>query len=187
LPPKASATEAKGVSMPSYLISLVKKANGSITAKELAEQVVRNKYPTTAKDVEGMVKTRVSGLVKKGVLRRADDGSGVVLATTAKKTADVKASTAAPKNGMKISVKPATPAPAAKGLTLPEMLAIVLAKSSRPLSAQELADQVTEAGYETKSKDLKNVIWVSIKKVAGVQRIPGVGFQLKKAKAAAKK
>ena len=68
----------------------------------------------------------------------------------------------------------------AKWRSLHEVLTHVLAKSSKPLTAQELADRVTASGYESKSKDLKNVIWVSIGKLATVERVPGEGYRLKK-------
>jgi hypothetical protein len=41
---------------------------------------------------------------------------------------------------------------------------------------------VTQSGYESKSKDLKNVIWVSIGKMTAVERVPGKGYRLKKGK-----
>jgi hypothetical protein len=184
---KATAKPSDGVSLPTYLVDLVRQAKGPITAKELTEEVVRTKFPTTSKNVHAMVKTRVHDLVRKGVLRRDGDSSGVVLAQTPRssKSVEAKVSAASPKKGKKkaASAKPAaspTQADPTKGRTLYEVVTNVLEKSSRPLSAQELAERVIQSGYESKSKDLKNVIWVSIGKFANVERVPGEGYRLKK-------
>jgi uncharacterized protein YhaN len=186
---KPATKPSNGLSLPSYLVELVRKAKGPITAKELTVKVVRNKFPTTSKNIDAMVKTRVHDLVKKGLLRRASDSSGLVLAQAPRssKSAETKVQAAMPKNEKKRanSAKAAptmTPAEPAKRQSLHEVLTHVLAKSSRPLSAQELAERVTQSGYESKSKDLKNVIWVSVGKLANVERVPGKGYQLKKGK-----
>ena len=55
---KAAAKPFEGMSLPTYLVQLVGKAKSPITAKELTEEVVRNKFPTTSKNVQAMVKTR---------------------------------------------------------------------------------------------------------------------------------
>jgi hypothetical protein len=134
-----------------------------------------------------LIKTRVYDLVRKGVLRRADNSAGVVLAKAAGKAVEAKTSTVTQKNGKKATAgKPSAStasAQPAKWRSLHEVLTHVLAQSSRPLSAQELADKVIESGYESKSKDFKNVIWVSIGKLASAERVPGEGYRLKKGKA----
>jgi len=182
---KANAKPVGEVSLPTYLVQLVRQANAPITVKALADEVVRNKYPTTSKNVANMVQTRVGDLVKKGVLRRAGDGSGVVLAaaTPSSKAVVTKASAGMPKAGKAKAVSVSTAqAEPTKWRSLHEVLTHVLAKSSRPLSAQELVDGVTQSGYKSNSKDFKNVIWTSIAKMANVERIPDKGYQLKKAK-----
>jgi hypothetical protein len=125
--------------------------------------------------------------VKKSLLRRAGDSSGLVLAQAPRspKSAETTATSNTEKKKTLKSAKPApttTPAEPAKWRSLHEVLTHVLEKSSRPLSAQELAERVTQSGYESKSKDLKNVIWVSVGKLANVERVPGKGYQLKKGK-----
>ena len=186
---KAAAKPFEGMSLPTYLVQLVGKAKSPITAKELTEEVVRNKFPTTSKNVQAMVKTRVHDLVRKGLLCRAGDSSGVVLAQAKRSSESVatKVAATAPKTG-KVKAASAKPTATAsqveppKWRSLHEVLTHVLSKSSRPLSAQELAERVTQSGYESKSKDLKNVIWTGIKKLATVERIPGEGYRLKKGK-----
>lgn len=180
---KSATKPSDGVSLPAYLVELVRQAKGPITAKELAATVVRNKFPTTSKNVGAMVKSRVHDLIKKGLLRRASDSSGLVLtqAPRLSKSMETNAQAGTPKNGKK-KANAATPTPTTKWRSLHEVLMHVLAKSSRPLSAQELAEQAIQSGYESKSKDLKNVIWVSIGKLTSVERVPGKGYQLKKGK-----
>jgi uncharacterized protein YhaN len=186
---KPATKPSDGVSLPTYLVELARQAKGPITTKELAAKVVQNKFPTTSKNVDALVKSRVHELVKKGLLRRASDSSGLVLAqgSPSSKSVGTKVQAAMPKNGKKNAnaTKPTpttTPAEPANWRSLHEVLTHVLAKSSRPLSAQELAERVTQSGYESKSKDLKNVIWVSVGKLANVERVPGKGYQLKKGK-----
>ena len=189
---KATAKPPGSVSLPAYLVHLVRQAKGPITVKALAEDVVRNKFPTTSTNIAGMVQTRVSDLVKKGLLRRASDSSGVVLvqAPVVSKSVATKVQAASPKNGKK-KVPSARPAASTveptKWRSLHEVLTHVLAKSSRPLSAQELVEGVTQSGYESKSKDLKNVIWTSLGKLATVERVAGQGYRLKKGKASGAK
>jgi len=176
---------AKGLSLPQYLVNLVRKANAPITAKELAETVVRNKFPSTSSNLADIVKTRVYDLVKKGVLKRLDD-SGLVLAQTASPKIAVSKAPVDPKqNGKKTKAK-STSAPsqpvAAQGRTLHDVLTHVMANSSKPLTGQELAECVIENGYESKSKDFVNVIYSSLGKLPNVERVPGKGYRLKKGK-----
>src|SRR5262249_45331301 len=149
------------VSLAKFLIDHVRAANRPITARELAEEMVRSKYPTKAGNLRGMVETRVGELVRKGVFRRPGDQAGVVLGkASAVKLALGKPANAAVKPGAKKTV-PAGAGDAPKQ-SLQTVLREVLGKSSRPLSTQELAEQVLASGYKTKSQDFKNVIWVSI-------------------------
>jgi uncharacterized protein YhaN len=188
---KATANPFEGMSLPTYLVHLVGKAKSPITVKALTEEVVRNKFPTTSKNVQAMVQTRVQDLVRKGLLRRPGDSPGVVLAQVQSptKSAATKVAATTPKTG-KVKADSAKPtastthAEPPKWRSLHEVLTHVLSKSSRPLSAQELKDRVIQSGYESKSKDLKNVIWTGIKKLATVERIPGQGYRLKKGKPA---
>src|ERR1022692_1655253 len=41
---KASGKRTEGISLPKYLVNLVKQAKGPITTKELTDEVVRNKF-----------------------------------------------------------------------------------------------------------------------------------------------
>ena len=67
-------------SLPQVLKILVSEAKRPMTVKELTEQLLRRKFPTTSKDLATIVRTRVGELVKKGIFRRSKDGAGVVAA-----------------------------------------------------------------------------------------------------------
>jgi hypothetical protein len=170
-PARPSSAQAKpatkhtgGVSLPQLLFELVKQANRPLTIKQLTQEVVRLKFPTTTRNIPGLIKSRVTELLRKGTFRRATNQPGVVLAQSA-----------APTKGA-----PAKPAEAGQKETLAALLARLLAKSTRPLKARELAKQAMASGYQTKSKDFTNVIWVAVSKLPNVENVPGKGYRLKK-------
>jgi hypothetical protein len=55
-----------------------------------------------------------------------------------------------------------------------------LAKSRAPLTASELTKRVLASGYRSKSKDFKEVIWVTLGKLKNAENVPGVGWRLKR-------
>lgn len=189
------------VSLPKLLLRIVAKAAGPITVKEIAQEVVRHKYPSTSKNLSKMVEKRVSEMVKKGLLHRAPNQQGVLPAQTTKTAtppvAKVESTPAAavPKPATAATMpKPATvakapsPSPAAateNELPLPVVVTQVLAKTSEPISARVLADKVLATGYKSKSKDFINVIWAGVGKMDNVENVPGKGYRLKKGPAAA--
>ena len=183
----ASASAAmkpkQGLSLPKYLAELVAKSKRPITAKELSDQVVAHQFPTTSNNIKDIVQTRVYELLRKGILVRVDGSSGVILGNGfgAAKPGATKALTSVAKDTNR---KPtaSTPVGPANKQTLPEVIVKVLSASSRPLTGQELADRVKKSGYQSKSKDFRNVIWVCIGKMDGIERVAGKGFQLKKRK-----
>ncbi len=173
-PAKAGKKPTSGVSLSQFLIQTVTDAGRPVTAKELATEVVRRKFPTTSHNIPGLIDTQVSLLVKKGLLQRAQDQAGVLPAQPLPKRA---APAAKP--------KPATappPAVAESGLSLRAMVTKVLAQSAHPLSARELAEKVLASGYQTKSKDFTNVIWGGVGQMPNVENVPGQGYRLKKDK-----
>jgi hypothetical protein len=180
----AGAPPAGRVSLPQVLVGIVREAGGPITVKELAQELVRKKYPTTSRNIARMVNNRVSDLVQKGFLRRAGDRPGVVLGQP---RAPVKRPTAkAPSGHHRDGQQRATAAslgkPGGEQPSLRAVLTQVLAQSPRPLPVRELAAQVKAAGYRTKSKDFVNVIWVAIGKLDNVENVPGQGYRLKRGK-----
>jgi hypothetical protein len=170
------ASTPDAVPLPQYLVQLVRDANGPITMKGLADEVERSGFPTTSKNVQSLVMTRVYDLLRKGILARAADERSIVLGKgMAESAPPTKAAKKAP------SPKPAAKASDGKKMTLHDALTQVLGKTTRPLSTQELADGALRVGYQTRSKDLKNVIWVGIGKMDNIERVSD-GYRLKKGK-----
>jgi hypothetical protein len=181
---KAAAVPAPrlraGQTLPRLLVDLVRAAGRPLTVKELTAEVRRAKFRTASRNLPKMVHNKVGELVKRGLLRRAEGQAGVVLGQP------VVGQAAA--NGRKAST-PAAPARAAaapiklteqsKG-SLRVLLAQLLARSDRPMSARELADQAIQAGYRTNSSDFINVIWDAMSKIPGVENVRGQGYRMKK-------
>jgi hypothetical protein len=70
--------------------------------------------------------------------------------------------------------------------TTPSLRSILLdlfKKNGRTLSVSELVDQVRKAGYRSQSKDIKNLLWVSLGRMPELERDPKGGYRLKKRKA----
>ena len=81
--PQAPAPQAAAratLTLPALLTDLVRAAGRPVTVKELAQEVVRGRFPTASRDIPQLVKNKVSELVKRGVFRRAQGQPGVVLA-----------------------------------------------------------------------------------------------------------
>ena len=122
-------------------------------------------------------------MVKQGVLRRAARRRGVVLSkskTESKAPPAQKVHAGAhSRNGTPPAKTPAA-APATRNgqPSLQSVLIGILTKSRKPLSAQELADQAHAGGYESKSKDFRNVVWTTLGKM-NVEKVPDKGFRLK--------
>lgn len=169
-----------GVSLAEFLTDCVRQAKKPITTKELAEELIRTKYPTKSSNIRAMVDTRVGELVTKGILRRAEDQPGVVFSSAP--ASKQSAAKAAPVDGRKKAVASVPPGKSEKKLSLKDVLFNVLADSSRPVSTEDLVEKVLATGYQTKSGDFKNVIWVTIGNMPNVKRIQGKGYQLKKGK-----
>jgi hypothetical protein len=56
----------------------------------------------------------------------------------------------------------------------------LLAKSRRALTARELADQVLASGYQTKSKNFMEVMWVALSQMKNIKKVPDKGYILKR-------
>ena len=183
-----SVTPSERISLPKLLVSLVQRANKPVSINDLVEGVVRNKYPTKAKDLHAMIENRVSDLVRAKALKRVANQPGVVVLGKASAQPATTKATSFGSNGTE-KVATAKPVGSTKStgsgqkLSLKDAMLQVLAKTSRPLPAQELAERVVANGYETKSKDLKNVIWVAAGKLENVENVKGEGYRLKAANA----
>ncbi len=156
-----------------------------MTAKELAEEVVQKKYPTTSRNIPGLVKNTVSEMVTKGVQRRAEGQPGVTLPQpqAPKSSPAAKAAPTEKKAGTNGKAAQTTTPQAAEGVkgkvSLTDLLTRLLRESDRPLKARELAERALAAGYQTASKNFVNVVWVALAKL-DVEKVPDQGYRLKK-------
>lgn len=187
--PKPTPAPAEPLTLPKLLLQIVREAKGPMTVKTLTEEAVRRNYVTTSKNLAALVDTRISELIKKGLVRRAKNQPGVVAVSGSAKgpTLPVKVAPPAAAKPAKKSVTPkaaATPAFAASksGPSLTSVIAKILGESSEPVPARELAAKVLATGYQTKSKDFTNVIWVAVAKMDNVENVSGRGYRLKKGK-----
>jgi hypothetical protein len=180
-------TRVRKHSLAAVLVNIVRKADGPVTVKQLTEEMVRRKFPTTSSNLARMIDTRVRGLVKRGLLQRASGRAGVILATSATGS-EASADHAKPghktsgKNGVVVAKATSAAKPDGQSQRVPlrPLLARLLAKSRRLLAARELAEQVLASGYKTKSKNFVDVLWVALGQMPNVENVPGQGYRLKK-------
>lgn len=165
-----SAAEPGKVTLGSALVSILQTSGKALTVKELVDELVRQKYPTTSNDLPRMVAKRVRLLLEQKTLARAKKGDGVYLAGT-KPAAPKAAKSAAPK---------AAQGDGTKKLTLTAVIGSLLATSPSPMMASELADQLLAAGYKTKSATPINLVYTTLSKMENVEKVPGQGYRLKK-------
>ncbi len=184
--PQTAPPPAKGepaLSMPQLLPVLLREAGRPLTIKELTEAVRSRRPAGQSADLLKQVSTRVSELVKKGVLRRTPDQKAVTVpgSPNGKKAAPPPAKAAAPKQ----SPPPAKPAkskapPEREQPSLQAVLTKILADSPKPLGGGELARRALAAGYKSTSKHFPNVVWVVVGKMENVEHVKGQGYRLKK-------
>jgi hypothetical protein len=187
--PKPAAGAAQPLTLPGLLLQIVREAKGPMTVKTLTEEAQRRNYVTTSKNLAALVDTRISEMIKKGLVRRAKNQPGVVAVPSSAKapTPPAKVAPPAAKKPVKKTVKlksPAAKAPVAAqgGPSLTSLIAKILSSTSEPVPARELATKVLATGYQTKSKDFTNVIWVAVAKMDNVENVSGRGYRLKKGK-----
>ena len=132
-------------------------------------------------------------MVKKGPPRRAPNRLGVLPAQAPanSKAPAPKSESGAPGTKQKTPTVTKTaaktssrPPPAESELSLPVVVTKILAESPEPIPAGQLAEKVLASGYQTKSKNFTDVIWVGVGKMDNVENVPGKGYRLKKGKTA---
>jgi len=170
-------------SLPALLLDIMGKASSPFTVNQLAAEVMRRKYPTTSSNLPAIIETRAGDLIRKGLLRRASEQPGFVLATAGAKASKGK-TTSAPNVSTKNGTLPTKAAPTAKNNGQKQPLRIIitnlLAKSRRPMMARELAEQVLASGYQTKSKNFIDVMYVALGQMDNIANVAGKGYVLKK-------
>jgi hypothetical protein len=197
-------------SLPALIIAMIRETGGPLTVKQLALEAKRRGFKSTSRNFPKIVETRTYDLKRTGILQRAADQSGFILAqstngqapaatparhpahkalqrTAPRSVGKAKRLGAAPITGngkpMKSSAgKPNQRAGAAKQAPLREVITQILKKSSKPMTGAELASQALRAGYRTTSKRFKEVVWVSLNHMENVEHVRDQGYRLKRAK-----
>jgi hypothetical protein len=169
-----------GPSLAELLVRLVGEAKGKpLMLAELKQQVLRRGFTTSSANVRKAIENRVYALTKQRRLRRDTATGGYVLT----KMGNGKA-TSSPTQREKTRPQTKTPRSSLRTRagqpSLRSVVVDVLAAAGRALHVQELAARVKKAGYRSKSKVFKNVLWAGLGQMPEVERDPAGGYRLKK-------
>jgi hypothetical protein len=158
--------------LPALLLELVQRASGPVRARDLVKEVVRRKFPTSSKNLTAMVEIRLHDLARKGLLARASGQPGFIPgAASSRQTAARAPARQGSRNGAATGRQKQPP--------LHVVLTKLLARSKKPLSARELAEQALAGGYRTTSKNFIDVMWVVLGHMDNIRKVPGKGYVLK--------
>jgi hypothetical protein len=173
-PERANAKPPK--KMADLIVDVMSETKGPVTAKPLADELQRRGFFRSSPKLFRIVQARINDLKHQGILRRAEDGSGVVLG----KASATKAGGA--KNPPKKDLAPNSSGQVRSNgkMLLRPLLEEFLAKSQRPMKPKELAEMALARGYATESKNLGNVVGVLLTRMENVKNVPGEGYRLKK-------
>src|SRR5262249_14704008 len=155
------------------ILEILQQREEPMTVKKLSEELNRRKFKTSSRNLPAVVKNNIHHLVHRSLMRRVSRKKGYTLGTSIPQTAAAPATTAAPGVSRNGAVRGK-----GKGQKLPlhAVLTNVLAKSNKPLSARELADQALAGGYKTKSKNFMDIMWVVLGQMKNLKRVPGEGY-----------
>jgi hypothetical protein len=185
-PASAPTPAVERQTLPQALADVLKSTGRPMTVQELADELLRRKFPTNSQNLAKMISNKVSEYVKKGLLAHAKDRGSYILAQGKAHSTTKPAKAATARNGKAsnghASRNGSQPKPVAgKGQpSLRSLLVVLLSKSKQPVKAKDLATQVLATGYKTTSKNFINVIWVSLAAMDNVENVPDQGFRLKK-------
>lgn len=174
-----------GVSLPRLLETILRDGGRPLSNRELTDEVRRRKFPSQSGDLLKQVTTRVAELVRKGVFRRTKDQKAVTLVGSSMKPTPASTRSPATKTPLlKTPNRKAASTSTAKQHpeqpSLATVLTRVLQKTSKPLGGAEVAKLAQRAGYESKSKDFTNLVWVTLGKMNNVVHLKGQGYRLKR-------
>jgi hypothetical protein len=174
-----SKARAKGrLKLADFIIVLLKEAGEPQTVKQLAQEMRRRRYPTKSRNLSGVVQTRLVEMVRNGVLNRASDRPGYVLASADGHKPSAPRGNGSP--GRKKAAKRSKATLRGSQPPLREVLTKILEQSKEPIGGGELAQKALETGYQSKSKSFRDVVWVNLGNMKNVEHIPGQGYRLKK-------
>ena len=181
-PASAQVGNGKAKSVPSadqpklsdFIVTMLREVGRPLTVRQLALEAKGRGFVSTSNNFPKLVETRTYDLKRKGILKRAADQPGFVLAQSQNGKAK-KAAGAASKPGRKAMSR--------KQLPLRDVLTQILQKSTKPMTGGELAAAALKAGYQTTSKRLVDSVWVVLGHMNNVENVSGQGYRLKKSKA----
>jgi hypothetical protein len=205
-PSPASTTRAEDQSrLGDLIVTLLGESTNPLTGRQLLAEAQRRGYQSKSRDPLKAIENRLQVLKCQGIVRRAADQYGFLLASSANGAKKPKSTTRqlAPTGSQKPPVKPAKPEPAAKKrggkgssstggakpappshrggqLPLRVVLTDLLKKSRKPLSGSELAERALKAGYQTKSAKFVDAVWSLLGQMTNVEHLPQQGYRLKK-------
>jgi hypothetical protein len=180
-PVAKTGRRGKKVKLPGLIVSLIESAGKPLTVKELAGEIQRKKIPTKSMNIPKLVQVRVYEMTRKGVLAHAKGQPGYVVASANGQARSVPAgakSTAAPK--AQTGKTSHRGGPRGSQPPLREVLTKILEGCKEPIGGGELADRARKAGYKSKSKSFRDVVWVNLGNMKNVEHVPGQGYRLKK-------
>jgi hypothetical protein len=178
--PSAPSARLNGKqSLPSLLLAILGEMRRPMTVRELAKEAKRRGFRSKSKIFQKSVESRCYDLKKRGLVQHPSGQPGFVLTSSATQTNLPVASNSKRATSAAKPTRSSTAGRTANQLPLNQVLVNILAKSRQPLPAKELARRVLESGYQTKSKQFLDVIWVSLGKLKNVENVPGVGWRHK--------
>jgi hypothetical protein len=184
-PPTLAPTDKPAQqSLAALIVSMIQQAGHPLTVKQLTEEARRQGFPSTSADFAEVVKSRVAGLRKKGILQRAADQPGYTLTRRAdgraRKGRPSHPASQSPARGRATSVAAGN---RTKRAPLRLVLTEILKKSTRPMTGSDLATAARKAGWRTKSERPTDVVWAMLHQMDNVEHIKGEGYRLKKGRA----
>jgi hypothetical protein len=183
--PTAAAT-SNCPSLPSLLVSVIRSAGRPLTAKHLVQEVKRRGLKSSSPHFTKMVEARLWDLKKRGLVQRAADQPGYILAPSSNGAAPKPSPAKSPvqKGSAKAPAKAAKRATGAKSPQKPlrEVLTQVLKKKGTPLTGSQLAEEALKAGYKTTSKRFVDTIWTMLGTMDNVENVKSQGYRLKRGK-----
>jgi hypothetical protein len=179
--PSAAGTPSQP-SLPALLVSALRSARRPLTAKHLVQEVKRRGFKSSSAQFTKMVEARLWDLKKQGIVQRAADQPGYILAPSS--NGAVPKPSPAKSHVKKESAKAAKTSAEAKSPRKPlrEVLTDVLKKKGTPLTGSQLAEEALKAGYRTTSKRFVDTIWTMLGSMHNVENVKGQGYRLKRGK-----
>jgi hypothetical protein len=186
-PKPSTAGKLSQLSLPALLVAVMRSAGRPLTAKQLAKEVKRRGFKSSSAHFTKMVEARLGDLKKQGMIQRAADQPGYMLAPSSNGAVPKSSPAKSPvlKGSANGPAKTAKPSAGAKSPQKPlrEVLTQVLKKKGMPLTGSQLASEVLKAGYKTTSKRFVDTIWTMLGSMDNVENVKGQGYRLKRGKA----